>query len=106
MLFLQLSPLWDFLITCLGMSYVLWNPFLFAIFNVRFQMAVREFIREEVSNICKNPTFLHIATKTQFLSYVNINFIFEVAKNDHCAYHEHNILQKNLLFKHAKRAAE
>lgn len=47
----KLSPLWDFLITCLGMSYVLWNPFLFAIFNVRFQMAVREFIREEV--LCK-----------------------------------------------------
>ena len=48
---LQLSPAWDFLLTCLGMSYVLWNPFLFAVFNVRFQQAAREFIKEEVIQI-------------------------------------------------------
>ena len=45
---LQLSPSWDFLLTCLGMSYVLWNPFLFTVFNVKFQLAAREFIKEEV----------------------------------------------------------
>ena len=43
-----MSPAWDFLITITGMSYVLWNPFIFAIFNVHFQFAAKEFIREEV----------------------------------------------------------
>lgn len=49
----KLSPAWDFLLTCLGMSYVLWNPFLFAVFNVRFQQAAREFIKEEI--LCQRP---------------------------------------------------
>ena len=30
------------------MSYVVWNPFLYAFFNPKFQEALREFIREEV----------------------------------------------------------
>ena len=45
---LQLSPVWDFLITCVGMSYVLWNPFIFAIFNAKFQRAAKDYINEEV----------------------------------------------------------
>ena len=47
--FFQFSTAWDFFITCLGMSYVLWNPFLYGFFNPKFQVAVKEFIREEVS---------------------------------------------------------
>ena len=50
----QFSPAWDFFITCLGMSYVLWNPFLFWFFNPKFQEAFKEFFREEVRIVVYN----------------------------------------------------
>ena len=49
------------------MSYVLWNPFLFAIFNVRFQMAVREFIREEVSESNRQTLLMNYYAKLRSL---------------------------------------
>ena len=46
----QLSSAWDFFITCIGLSYVIWNPLIYALFNPKFQQAVKDYVREEVKD--------------------------------------------------------
>ncbi len=48
-LFLQLAPGLNFFLNCLGLSYLMWNPIIFALLDDRFRSSGKSFVNEEVN---------------------------------------------------------